>query len=68
MDYATSFVQLGLDYCESMFDSDLLPAVNAFKSAQLFNPRKLTDLKPDAKTINTFSIPVYKQWPGDQEP
>lgn len=61
MDYVTSFVQLGLDYCESMFDGDLLPAVNAFKSAQLFNPRKLTDLKPDAKTINTFSIPVYKQ-------
>jgi len=33
----------GLDYCESMFDGDLpkLPAVNAFKSSQLFNPRKL---------------------------
>lgn len=31
MDYATSFVQLGLDYCESMFDGDLLPAVNALR-------------------------------------
>ena len=29
MDYATSCVQPGLDYCESMFDGDLLPADNA---------------------------------------
>lgn len=54
MSYATRCVQKGLDYFEEKFFHDFLPIMNAFESARLFNPGKVTDLKPTATTIDSL--------------
>ena len=54
MDYAKRCTQPAFDYFPSKFDVDLLPAVNAFKSARLFQPSKLSNLKPDALSVESL--------------
>jgi len=53
--YASDCVQKGFDYFEEkFFHGELLPVVNAFKSARLFNPTKVIDLKPDATAVDSL--------------
>ena len=52
--YAANCVQPGLGYFTAKFDGDLKPVVNAFKSARMFDPRKLIHLKPDAAAVDTL--------------
>ena len=46
MSYAGNYVQRGLDYFEGKFFQDFTLIKDAFKSAHLFNPEKVTDMKP----------------------
>ena len=60
MEYATACVQKGLDYFEKKFFQDFLPVMNAFKSAQLFHPGKINDLKPMATSVDSLnSFPFF---------
>ena len=54
IDYAKSCIKPGYDYFYSKFDCALLPVVDAFKAARLFNPAKINDLKPDGSTVETL--------------
>ena len=54
MDYAKGCIQPGFEYVRTKFDVELLPAVNAFKSARLFLPGKICHLKPDASSVNSL--------------
>ena len=54
MQYAFNCVKPGLDYFTAKFDGELRPIVDAFKSARLFDPTKVSDIKPDAAAINTL--------------
>ena len=36
----------------SRFDGDLLPLVDAFKSAHLFDPTKVCDMKPNPAAVD----------------
>ena len=54
MDYATSCVQKGLDYFEQKFFHDFQSIMDAFKSARLFDPGKVIDLRPTAATIDSL--------------
>lgn len=54
MQYASNCVKPGLDYFTAKFDGDLQPIVDAFKSARLFDPGKLSDLKPNAAAVDTL--------------
>ena len=47
-------VKPGLDCFTSKFKEDLLPTIEVFKSARLFDPTKVNDIKPDAATVNTL--------------
>ena len=49
-------VQPGYDYFEDKFWTEFLPIVNAFKAARLFNPEKVTELKPTASTIDKLKV------------
>ena len=53
--YAKSCVQPGFTYFESKFDGELLPCVKAFKAASLFHPGKVTDLQPNASTVEELN-------------
>ena len=48
----------GFDYFENKFWIEFLPIVIAFKAARLFNPEKVSDLKPTASTIEVFAFLV----------
>ena len=52
--------QPGFDYFENKFWIEFLPIVIAFefKAARLFNPEKVSDLKPTASTIEVFAFLV----------
>ena len=52
--YAFNCVKPGLDYCIAKFDGDLRPIVDTFKSARLFDPTKVSDMKPDAAAVDTL--------------
>ena len=54
MQYAFNCVKPGLDYFTAKFDGDLRPIVDAFKSARLFDPTKVSDMKPDAAAVDTL--------------
>lgn len=54
MQYAFNCVKPGFDYFTAKFDGELRPIVDAFKSARLFDPTKVSDMKPDAAAINTL--------------
>ena len=54
MKYASNCVKPGLDYFTAKFDGDLLPLVDAFKSACLFDPTKVSDMKPNAAAVDTL--------------
>ena len=54
MDYAKRCTQPAFDYFHSKFDVDVPPAVNAFKSACLFQPSKISNLKPDALSVESL--------------
>ena len=61
MGYASSCVQRGFDYFEEKFFHDFTPIMDAFKSARLFNPGKVTDLKPTASSIDTLkAFPFFQ--------
>ena len=44
----------GFDYFEQKFFQDFIPIVDTFKSVCLFNPGKITDLKPNAISVDTL--------------
>ena len=52
--YASNCVQKGFDYFEDKFFQDFTPIMDAFKSARLFNPGKVTDLKPTAASVEAL--------------
>lgn len=54
MTYAMSCIQPVYDYFNSKFNNELLPVVNAFKSARLFLPAKINDLKPDGSMVDAL--------------
>ena len=56
IDYAAGCVQPGFDYLENKLWTEFLPIVNAFKTARLFNPEKVTELKPPASTIDELKV------------
>ena len=47
-------MQSGFTYFENKFGGELLPCVKAFQAASLFHLVKVTDLYPDASTIEDF--------------
>ena len=53
MQFAIQCIQPGLGYFVEKFSSDLAVAVNAFKSARLFFPPKVCEMKPVANDIQT---------------
>ena len=53
MNYAA---EPGFDYFENKFWIEFLPIVIAFEAARLFNPEKVSDLKPTASTIKVFAF------------
>ena len=61
MSYAVNCVQPGFDYFNTKFFHDFTPSMEAFKSARLFNPGKVTDLKPTAASLDTLkAFPFFK--------
>ena len=52
MKCASKCVKPGLDYFTVKFDGDLLPLVDAFKSAHLFDPTKACDMKPNPAAVD----------------
>ncbi len=64
VDYAKACIQPGYDYFHLKFDSDLRTVVDAFKSARLFLPTKVNDLKLDASTDD--SLRTFKFLDNDQ--
>ena len=54
MTYVLTCVQTGFTYFESRFGGELLPCVKGFKAASLFHRLKITDLHPDASTVDDF--------------
>ena len=54
MSYASNGVQRGFDYFEEKFFQDFTSIMDAFNSACLFNPGKVTDLKPNATSVGTL--------------
>jgi hypothetical protein len=61
MSYASKCVQRGFDYFEEKFFQDFTPIMDAFKSARLFNPGKVTDLKPNATSVHTLkAFPFFR--------
>lgn len=52
MKYASNCVKPGLGYFTAKFDGDLLPLVDAFKSARLFDPTKVSDMKPNPAAVD----------------
>ncbi len=54
MKYASNCVKPRFDYFTAKFDEDLLPLVNAIKSARLFDPTKVCDMKPNTAAVDTL--------------
>ncbi len=52
--YALACVKPGLDYFTAKFEGDLLPIMEAFKSARIFDPAKLSDMQPDVSTVDSL--------------
>lgn len=52
MKYASNCVKPGLGYFTAKFDGDLLPLVDAFKSARLFDPTKVSNMKPNPAAVD----------------
>ena len=60
MSYAVNCVQ-PFDYFNTKFFHDFTPAMEALKSARLFNPGKVTDLKATAASLDTLkTFPFFK--------
>ena len=61
MVYASDCVQRGFDYFEEKFFHEFTPIMDAFKSARLFNPGKVTDLKPTASSVDELkAFPFFQ--------
>ena len=61
MSYTGNCVQRGFDYFEVKFFQDFTPIMDAFKSAHLFNPGKVTDLKPNAASVDILkALPFFR--------
>ena len=61
INYASNCVQRGFDYFEEKFFKDFTPIMDAFKSARLFNPGKITDLKPTATSVDALkAFPFFQ--------
>ena len=56
IDYAISCMQPGILYFQERFGDDTKHPVNIFKSARLFSPSKLNELRPIAADIDCLSI------------
>ena len=54
--YANNCVQKGFDYFENKFFQEFTPIMEAFKSARLFNPGKVTDIKPTADSVEALKV------------
>ena len=52
--YAKTCIHPGYEYFIQKFNLELKPVVDAFKSAQLFIPTKIHDIKPNASTVDTL--------------
>jgi len=49
------------DYFEAKFFNEFIPSMRAFESARLFNPGKVTDLKPTAASVDGLkAFPFFK--------
>ena len=62
MQYATRYVQPGLDYFKSKFCSDSLQLkniLNAFKAVRLFVPHRLIEMNADARAIDSLSALLF---------
>ena len=64
VDYAKACIQPVYDYFHQKFYLELRPVVDAFKSARLFLPTKVNDLKPDVSTVDTLR--AFKFLDNDQ--
>ena len=64
MDYAKACIQPGYDYFHQKFELELRPVVDAFKSARLFIPTKVNDIKPDTSSVDTLR--AFKFLDNDQ--
>ena len=53
--YATECIRPGLQYFETKFGSDLSAPVSVFKTARLFSPVKVREMKPVASDVDTLS-------------
>lgn len=53
--YAENCVQAGFDYYQNRFNGHLGLTVSAFKAARLFNPSKVSYLRPDATSVNSLA-------------
>ena len=61
LSYAGHCVQRAFDYFEGKCFQDFTPIMDAFKSARLFNPGKVTDLKPTAAPVDTLkAFPFFR--------
>ena len=61
LSYAGHCVQRALDYFEGKCFLDFIPIMDAFKSARLFNPGKVTDSKPTAAPVDTLkAFPFFR--------
>ena len=57
MDHALSCVQPAFTYFENKFSNQLSSLVHAFKAARLFDPNKVTDLRPNATMLEILPLP-----------
>ena len=59
--YAKKCVQPALDYFQHQLDSSLKVPMSAFKAVQIFNPHRLTTLKPDVSHVTLLRIiPMFE--------
>ena len=54
LQYAKECVEPGLIYFHHKFTEELSASVGAFKSARLFLPHKISEMKPDASVVDSL--------------
>ena len=54
LQYAKECVEPGLTYFHHKFTEELSASVGAFKSARLFLPHKISEMKPDASVVDSL--------------
>ena len=64
MQYALDCMKPGLEYFIHKFSSDLVDVVHAFKSARLFFPPKVDEMKPDDAEVNSLKAFPFLDQPA----